>query len=83
MNNKISSFIQIPEGMYFVPKVHRSLLAYRTLSKIEKNESLEKAVLFAQEFIQKNSHQPDMVKIYKSALNKFQKQTSLSHIDTK
>lgn len=71
---KVSSLIKIPQGMYFVPAVHRALLAYRTLSDIEHRKSLEDAVSFAKSFILKNKNSDDkMTSIYQNALTKYDK----------
>lgn len=71
---KISSHITIPNGMYFIPKVHRGLLAYRTLLDIEKSKSPQAAVDFVKNFVKKAKEcEKEMMMVYKKALTKFEK----------
>ena len=73
---KISSHVTIPEGMYFIPKVHCGLLAYRTQLDIEKHESPQKAVEFVKNFVSNTKeYEKDMMLVYKKALTKFKKAT--------
>lgn len=71
---KLSSHVTIPKGMYFIPTVHRSLLAYRNLLDIEKYKSPQNAIEFAKNFVKNaKNFETDMKIIYQKALSKHMK----------